>query len=31
MKKTREILVKITREYDTRLYRWIIVKHYVCW
>ncbi len=31
MKKTKEILVKITREYDKRLARWITVKHYVCW
>lgn len=31
MNKSREILVKITQEYDSRQRRWITVKHYICW
>ncbi len=31
MNKTNELLIKITHEYDTRLHRWIVVKHYVCY
>ncbi len=31
MNSHREILIKITHEYDSRLHRWVTVKHYVCW
>lgn len=31
MKKKKELLIKITREYDKRRARWFTVKHYVCW
>jgi len=30
MNKSNEILIKVTREYDSRLHRWITVKHYIC-
>lgn len=28
---SKELLIKITHEYDSHLNRWITVKHYVCW
>jgi hypothetical protein len=31
MKKFNEILIKTTQEFDTKLKRWIIVKHYICY
>lgn len=30
MKKSNELLIKVTQEFDSKLKRWITVKHYIC-
>lgn len=27
----REMLIKVTREYNRTLQHWVTVKHYMCW
>lgn len=31
MKMTKEVLVKITQEFNAKLGHWVTVRHYVCW